>query len=105
MKPLLDLIKHGQSYWLDNLTRTMLKNGALQKRVETQGLRGVTSNPAIFQKAISGSTDYDAQIAQLVQAQRSVLDIYEQLTVTDVQDACDILRPVYDTSDGADGFV
>jgi len=105
MKPLLALINHGQSYWLDNLTRAMLKNGELQKRVETQGLRGVTSNPAIFQKAISGSTDYDAQIAQLVQAQRSVLDIYEQLTVTDVQDACDILRPVYDTSDGGDGFV
>src|SRR4029453_10375448 len=100
MKPLLDLITYGQSYWLDNLTRAMLKNGALQKRVETQGLRGVTSNPAIFQKSISTGTDYDAQITQLVQAQRSVLDIYEQLTVTDVQDACDILRPVYNASDG-----
>ena len=65
MKPLLDLIKYGQSYWLANLTRTMLKNGALHKRVETQGLRGVTSNPAIFQKAISAGTDYDTQIVQL----------------------------------------
>lgn len=105
MNPLLELIKYGQSYWLDNLTRAMLKDGTLQKRVETQGLRGVTSNPAIFNKAISSSTDYDAQIAQLVQAQRSIEDIYEQLVVTDVQDACDVLRPVYNASDGADGFV
>ena len=105
MNSLLELIKYGQSYWLDNLTRAMLKDGTLQKRVEAQGLRGVTSNPAIFHKAISGSTDYDAQIAQLVQAQRSLEDIYEQLVVTDVQNACDVLRPVYDAADGGDGFV
>jgi transaldolase/glucose-6-phosphate isomerase len=105
MEPLLELIKYGQSYWLDNLTRAMITNGALQRRVEEQGLRGVTSNPAIFNKAISGSRDYDAQITQLVREQRSIQDIYEQLVVTDVQHACDILRPVYDASDGVDGFV
>jgi transaldolase/glucose-6-phosphate isomerase len=105
MKPLLELIQYGQSYWLDNLTRTMIRNGALKQRVDTQGLRGVTSNPAIFNKAISSSGDYDEQIARLVHEGRSIQDIYERLVVTDVQDACDILRPVYDASDGVDGFV
>jgi len=105
MKPLLDLIKCGQSYWLDNLTRAMLHNGALKQRVETQGLRGVTSNPAIFNKAILGSTDYDAQLAQLTRAGQSIQDIYEALVVTDVQQACDVLRPVHDASDGVDGYV
>jgi len=105
MKPLLNLIKFGQSYWLDNLTRAMIQDGTLKKRVDTQGLRGVTSNPAIFNKAISGSSDYDAQIAQLARAGQSIPDIYEHLVVTDVQNACDILRPVYDASDGVDGYV
>jgi transaldolase/glucose-6-phosphate isomerase len=105
MTPLLELITHGQSYWLDNLTRAMIKNGALKKRVDEQGLRGVTSNPAIFNKAISGSTDYDEQIAQLVRQDCAIEDIYEQLVVTDVQDACDVLRPVYDASAGVDGYV
>jgi transaldolase len=105
MKPLLDLIKCGQSYWLDNLTRAMLHNGALKHRVEAQGLRGVTSNPAIFNKAILGSTDYDAQLAQLTRAGQSIQDIYETLVVTDVQQACDVLRPVFDASDGVDGYV
>jgi transaldolase len=105
MNPLGELIKYGQSYWLDNLTRAMIDNEQLQKRVDEQGLRGVTSNPAIFNKAISGSDDYDDQIARLVREQRSIDEIYEQLVVTDVQDACDILRSVYDTSDGVDGFV
>ena len=85
--------------------RHHIKNRALQKRVEAQGLRGITSNPAIFNKAISSSKDYDEQIAHLVRQDRSIEDIYEQLVVTDVRDACDILRPVYDTSRGGDGFV
>ncbi|MGQ4806744.1 Transaldolase [Candidatus Entotheonellaceae bacterium PAL068K] len=105
MKSLLDLITHGQSYWLDNLTRAMIQDGSLQERVETQGLRGVTSNPAIFNKAISGSDAYDGQVVQLVQEERSVEEIYEQLVVTDVRNACDILRSVYDDSDGVDGYV
>jgi transaldolase/glucose-6-phosphate isomerase len=105
MMPLLELIKYGQSYWLDNLTRTMIKNGELKQRVDTQGLRGITSNPAIFNKAISTSKDYDAQIAQLVRQDSAIEDIYEQIVVTDVQDACDILRPVYDASAAEDGYV
>jgi transaldolase len=105
MNPLLQLIKYGQSYWLDNLTRDMIHGGDLQTRVASQGLRGVTSNPAIFHKAITSSAAYEAQVAQLVGQRHTTQDIYERLVVTDVQDACDILRPVYDASEGMDGFV
>lgn len=105
MNNLLKLIDYGQSYWLDNLTRKMIKNGALRKRVEKEGLRGITSNPAIFNKAISGGKDYDTQIKQLVKQKKSITQIYEELTVKDVQDACDILKKVYDESDGLDGYV
>src|SRR6266849_6301974 len=105
MNPLLQLITCGQSYWLDNLTRDMLTNGELHQRVTEQGLRGVTSNPATFHKAIVGSSAYDAQIKQLVDEGRETTAIYEHLVVTDIQHACDILRPVYDASAGVDGFV
>ena len=105
MNNLLKLIDYGQSYWLDNLTRGKIKNGELKKRVSQQGLRGITSNPAIFNKAISNSSDYDAQIKQLVNQKKGVHEIYEALTIKDVQDACDILRPVFDESGGVDGFV
>jgi len=103
--PLLQLLDCGQSYWLDNLTRDMLTSGELCKRVTEQGLRGITSNPATFHKAIMGSQAYDAQLQQLVDEGKDVAEIYEQLAVTDVQHACDILRPVYEDSDGVDGFV
>ncbi len=105
MNALLQLIECGQSYWLDNLTRGMIKSGELKRRVEEEGLRGVTSNPAIFHKAIAGSDDYDPQIKELVAAGKGVAEIYETVVVTDVRDACDVLRPVYDASDGVDGFV
>jgi transaldolase/glucose-6-phosphate isomerase len=105
MNALLALKDYGQSYWLDNLTRAMITSGELARRVTQQGLRGVTSNPSIFDKAISHSSDYDVQIRQLVEERRSLQEIYEALVVKDVQDACDILRPVYDESHGIDGFV
>ena len=105
MNSLLQLTTCGQSYWLDNLTRDMITNGELQTRVSEQGLRGVTSNPATFHKAIVGSSAYDAQIKHLVGEGKETTAIYEHLVVTDVQDACDILRPVYDASGGVDGFV
>src|ERR671937_422070 len=105
MNTLLQLITYGQSYWLDNLTRRKITSGELKRRVTEQGLRGVTSNPAIFDKAISDSEDYDAQIRQLVREGCEVHVIYERLVVTDIQGACDILRPVYDASDGEEGFV
>lgn len=105
MNPLLQLLTCGQSYWLDNLTRDMLTSGELHKRVTEQGLRGVTSNPATFHKAIVGSREYEAQIRQLVAEGQEAAVLYERLAVTDVQHACDVLRPVYDASDGIDGFV
>jgi len=105
MSTLLKLKDYGQSYWLDNLTRKMIKNGELNKRVSEQGLRGMTSNPSIFNKAITKSEDYDEQIAQLVKQDKSASEIYEALVIKDIKDACDILRPVYDQSNGVDGFV
>ncbi len=105
MNPLLKLIEYGQSFWLDNLSRKMITNGTLKKRVIEQGLRGVTSNPTIFNNAISKSSDYDAQIKLLVKNGKSVAEIYQALVVKDVQDACDILEPVYEESNGIDGYI
>jgi len=105
MNPLRQLSQCGQAYWIDNLTRGMIKSGELKTRVAEYGLRGVTSNPAIFHKAIAGSNDYDAQIQQLVNEGLAIHEIYEQLTVTDIQAACDILRSVYEATDGMDGYV
>jgi transketolase len=105
MNPLLQLEQYGQSYWLDNLTRAMITGGELKQRVSGHGLRGVTSNPAIFKKAIAGSSDYDGQIEQRVEEGCSTQEVYEALVTTDVRDACDVLRPVYDTSEGLDGYV
>ena len=92
MNNLIKLLDYGQSYWLDNLTRGKIKKGEIKNRVTQQGLRGITSNPSIFNKAISKGNDYDAQIKQLVREKKSVREIYEALTVKDVQDACDRLK-------------
>lgn len=105
MERLKQLIHYGQSYWLDNLTRQKILGGELKDRVENQGLRGVTSNPAIFNKAITVSDDYDDQMRELAEAGKSVEEVYEELVVKDVQDACDILRSVYDDTQGKDGYV
>jgi transaldolase/glucose-6-phosphate isomerase len=105
MNNLIKLLDYGQSYWLDNLTRGKIKKGEIKNRVTQQGLRGITSNPSIFNKAISKGNDYDTQIKKLVREKKSVREIYEALTVKDVQDACDILKSVYDESNGTDGFV
>lgn len=105
MKSLFDLLEHGQSYWLDNLSREMIRSGELRRRVEDEGLRGVTSNPAIFHKAISAGHAYDDEIAELVAGGATVLEMYERLVVGDIRAACDVLRPVYVDSERADGFV
>lgn len=107
MNPLLELIGHGQSYWLDNLTRDMIANGALARRVADEGLRGITSNPDTFSKAIGHGDAYDEQIMNLLGQGPvpAVGEIYEELATTDVRNACDILRPVFDESDGVDGYV
>ncbi|MEO6901688.1 MAG: bifunctional transaldolase/phosoglucose isomerase [Bacteroidia bacterium] len=105
MNALIDLLEYGQSYWLDNLTRKKITSGEIAKRINQEGLRGITSNPSIFNKAISKSSDYDTQIAELVAVDKNATEIYEALTIKDVQDACDLLKPVFDESKGVDGFV
>jgi transaldolase len=103
VNPLLELARVGQSYWLDDLTRPMIKSGELQRRVTREGLTGVTANPAIFRAALHASDAYDRQIREL--ATHPLNGIYEALIVADVRDACDILRPVYDRTEKRDGFV
>ncbi|MEC8828771.1 MAG: transaldolase [Actinomycetota bacterium] len=94
----------GQSPWLDNLRRGWITSGELDQWVAT-GIRGLTSNPAIFQKAIEGSADYDKQFGQLIADGVSVDEAYWDLVTSDIRGALQALRPVYDASDGRDGFV
>jgi transaldolase/glucose-6-phosphate isomerase len=106
MNPLQSLHEHGQAVWLDFLSRGFVGNGGLKKLVDNDGLRGVTSNPSIFEHAIAHGDEYDSAIAKLLQAgDRSAGEIFEELAVEDIQKAADVLRPVYDAARGADGFV
>ncbi|PYS78066.1 MAG: transaldolase, partial [Acidobacteria bacterium] len=102
---LTEIMQLGQSIWYDNIRRAMLTSGDLKTKIEEDDLRGVTSNPTIFEKAITGSTDYDEQLRQLVQAGKNVGEIYEDLVVQDIGNAADILKPVYDKTDGIDGYI
>lgn len=102
---LTEIMKLGQSIWYDNIRRAMLTSGDLKKKIEEDDLRGVTSNPTIFEKAITGSSDYDEQMRSLVQSGKSVSEIYEELVVGDIGNAADILKPVYDKTDGVDGYI
>ncbi|MEA2143591.1 MAG: transaldolase / glucose-6-phosphate isomerase [Solirubrobacteraceae bacterium] len=99
------LTEAGVSVWLDQIRRGMIESGELQRLVEESSLRGVTSNPAIFEKAILGSTDYDDQLRELAQAGKGPRDIYEEIAIQDVQMACDVLRDVWEANDHDDGFV
>ena len=96
--------EHGQSPWLDNLRRGWITSGELARWVDN-GVRGITSNPTIFQKAIDGSADYDDQFADLVRDGGLADDVYWKLVTTDIEDALAVLRPVHDSSGGEDGFV
>lgn len=106
MASMRNLLQRGQSLWLDYVDRNLLTEGGLERLVD-EGLRGVTSNPTIFHQAITGSHDYDEAILDLIQADHEVSaeTLYEWLAVQDIQMAADILRPVFDASEGADGFV
>src|ERR671931_1383555 len=95
----------GTSVWLDQIKRSLITTGELQRLVEEDSLRGVTSNPTIFNQAILGSEDYDEQLAELAQDGNGTREIYQEMAIQDIQDACDVLRNVYDQTDGADGFV
>src|SRR5919106_1053587 len=95
----------GTSIWLDQMKRSLLTGGELRRLVEEDSLRGVTSNPTIFNAAILGSDDYDDQLSQLASAGKDNREIYQEMAIQDIQDACDVLRDVYDQTDGGDGFV
>ncbi|MBN8986104.1 MAG: transaldolase, partial [Rhizobiales bacterium] len=106
MNPVKSLQKHGQAVWLDFLARGFIAKGDLKKLIDDDGVRGVTSNPAIFEKAIGSSDEYDGAIAKaLKQADRPVTALFEAVAIEDIQNAADVLRPVYDSLKGADGFV
>ena len=96
---------YGQSIWMDNLNRTLFESGELKKLIEERGVVGITSNPAIFEKAIVGNAIYDADIEAGIRDGKSVQEIYESLVFDDIRQACDILRPVYESSHGLDGYV
>src|SRR5918998_95997 len=99
------LTEAGVSVWLDQIRRRLITTGELQRLVEEDSLRGVTSNPAIFEKAILGSDDYDQDIEKLAREGLAANEIYLNLAMKDVQMACDVLAPVHDATGGRDGFV
>src|SRR5689334_11635215 len=103
--PLQQLIDYGQSFWMDTISRDMILGGELKRHIKQDGVRGVTSNPDIFQKAISGSTLYDDQINKLAKQGKNTGEIYEALAVEDIRKASDVLKPVYDSSNGVDGYI
>ncbi|MDH5775976.1 MAG: transaldolase, partial [Nitrospirota bacterium] len=105
MNPLVQLRACGQSPWYDYIRRGMITSGQLQTLIDQDGLMGMTSNPAIFEKAIAGSTDYDAAIQQAAAEVIGVKDIYERVAIKDIQDAADVMRGVYESSEGRDGYV
>lgn len=97
--------QYGQSIWMDNLSRDIIESGELKQSISDKGIRGITSNPAIFEKAIAGNKIYDGAIEAGIKASKSVQEIYEDLVFTDITNACDILMPVYDETGGLDGYV
>jgi transaldolase len=102
---LVELQSCGQSIWLDNISKAILDSGELKKLIDEDGLRGVTSNPTIFEKAINGSQDYDAALRDLARAGRTVDEIYEALVIDDIRRATDLFRPLFLDSAGLDGYV
>ena len=105
MNPAQKLIEHGQSVWYDNISRELLKSGELQRLVKEWGVRGITSNPAIFEAALSKGSDYDEQINSLKGTAGDTASKFEELAVTDIAKAADLLLPIYEESGGTDGFV
>ncbi len=103
--PLMRLESFGQSIWLDFLRRHALDNGEIQRLTNEDGVSGLTSNPSIFEKAIAGSHDYDDSIRSMAAEGKSIEEIYEALTIEDIQHAADLFRPTYDRLEGKDGFV
>lgn len=104
--PILQIEKeYGQSVWMDNLSRDIIRSGELKELTESRGVHGITSNPTIFEKAIAGNQIYDADIEAGIKEGKSVQAIYESLVFEDIREACDTLRPIYDETNGLDGYV
>lgn len=104
MTKLNDIHKLGQSVWIDQISRELFASGELQSLID-QGLRGMTSNPSIFMKSMTGSDAYNDDLARLVNQALDIETIYETLAISDIQQAANMLRPIFDSSNGADGFV
>lgn len=104
-QPLVDLAANGVSIWLDDLSRERIESGQLQQEVDELGVVGITTNPSIFQKALSEGEAYNAQVAKLAERGVTPDDAALELTTEDVQDACDVMRPVFDRTGGKDGRV
>jgi transaldolase len=104
--PLIELKKLGQSIWLDNIRRDDILSGKLKKLIDEDGISGETSNPTIFEKAIAGNAaDYADAMRELIRAGKNAREIYDALSIADVQMACDVFRPIYEATHGADGYV
>src|SRR5512138_2977245 len=103
--PLKELNRYGQSVWLDYIRRSLILSGELRRLIDQDGLRGVTSNPSIFEKAITASSDYASELRALEGRGLEPGDVYERLAIRDIQDAADVLSPVYEQSQARDGFV
>ncbi|WP_417428403.1 transaldolase [Halpernia sp.] len=105
MNPLNKIQQHGQSIWLDLLDRDIMNSGKLKNLIDNDDLRGLTSNPSIFEKAITGSSDYDKDIAEYSKKENDNSAIFFDLAITDIQQAADIFKPVFEKTNGGDGFV
>jgi transaldolase len=103
--PLVQLKTQGQSVWYDNIDRAQLVSGAFKRLLDEDGIVGVTANPTIFEKSISGGHAYDAQMKQLINAGKSTNEIYEALVIQDIRTVADLLRPTYDRTNALDGYV
>src|SRR5947207_4658887 len=103
--PLIELTKLGQSIWNDNIERKLITSGGLKRLIDEDGLSGVTSNPAIFEKAIASSDLYADQLRDTAETGKNAQEIYEALAIQDIQMAADVLASVYDRTGGTDGFV
>ena len=105
MNPSAKLAELGQSIWLDLIGRKLIHSGELRRMIEEDGIRGVTANPAIFEKAIVESDEYDDQLKKLIEQGKPPMEIYETMAMDDVRAACDVFRPLFDRLRGGDGFV
>ena len=103
--PLLEINNYGQSVWMDNLNRSLIKSGELEQQIKDYGLKGITSNPSIFEKAIANNQVYDADIEAAIKAGKPVSEIYESLIFQDIRDVCDRFKAIYEQTGGLDGYV